>query len=148
MVTRYVADFLGFGHLVQSDKNDKAPYSENEIYQHITNCQVFLSYNSDETKLLKRRKAFKDSMTFLLNLTKQGNICNAARWPPTRWIRNGLGFIVSCGKSGSNPMEALGFKVAQEVLKNEKNAGRAAAILLLTGLDSAYNSVLAVSGPP
>ncbi|KAI8668499.1 hypothetical protein NCS55_00876100 [Fusarium keratoplasticum] len=143
VVTRYVADFLGFGHLVQSDKNDKAPYSENEIYQHITNCQVFLSYNSDETKLLKRRKAFKDSMTFLLNLTKQGNICNAARWPPTRWIRNGLGFIVSCGKSGSNPMEALGFKVAQEVLKNEKNAGRAAAILLLTGLDSAYNSVLA-----
>ncbi|KAJ4309604.1 hypothetical protein N0V84_011417 [Fusarium piperis] len=143
VVTRYVSDFLGFGHLVRSDKNDKAPYSENEIYQHITNCQVFLSYNSDETKLLRRRKAFKDSMTFLLNLTKQGNICNAARWAPTHWIRNGLEFIASCGKIGSNPMVALGFKVAQEVLKNEKDTGRAAAILLLTGLDSAYNTVLA-----
>lgn len=125
--------------------NEKAPYSENEIYQHITNCQVFLSYNSDETKLLKRRKAFKDSMTFLLKLTKQGNICNAACWTPTRWIRNGLGFIASRGKSRSNSMEALGFKLAQEVLKNEKDVGRAAAILLLAGLDSSYNTVLAVS---
>lgn len=45
-------------------------------------------------------------------------------------------------------MEALGFKVAQEVLKNEKKSGRAAAILLLTGLDSAYNTVLAVRNYP
>ncbi|KAM0425375.1 hypothetical protein ACHAPT_009432 [Fusarium lateritium] len=143
VVTRYVSDFLGFGHLVRSDSNSSAQFSENEIYQHITNCQVFLSYNSDETKLLKRRKAFKDSMSFLLKLTEQGNICNAARWAPSRWFRDGLGYLASLGRSKSNPMEALGFKVAQEVLQNEKNTGRAAAILLLTGLDSAYNTVLA-----
>ncbi|KAF5003805.1 hypothetical protein FDECE_9661 [Fusarium decemcellulare] len=143
VVTRYVADFLGFGHLVRSDANSSALYSENEIYQHITNCQVFLSYNSDETKLLKRRKAFKDSMAFLLKLTEQGNIREAGHWAPSRWTRNGLAYLLSFGRSTSNPMTALGFKVAREILRCEKNTGRAAAILLLTGLDSAYNTVLA-----
>ena len=59
--------------------NSKAKYSENEIYQHITNCQVFLSYNADETKLLKRRAAFKSSMEFLLDLAEQGSIYEASR---------------------------------------------------------------------
>ena len=42
-------------------------------------------------------------------------------------------------------MVELGFKVAERVLKHERDPGRSAAILLLTALDSAYNSVLAVS---
>ncbi|KAF2492523.1 hypothetical protein BU16DRAFT_583709 [Lophium mytilinum] len=37
VVTKYVADFLGFGHLIRSAKYPKAPHSENEIYQHISN---------------------------------------------------------------------------------------------------------------
>ncbi|KAM5363819.1 hypothetical protein ACJZ2D_011795 [Fusarium nematophilum] len=143
VVTRYVADFLGFGHLVQSDTNSTAPYSENEIYQHITNCQVFMSYNTDETKLLKRRKAFKASMSFLLKLTEEGNIRSAARWTLSRWARNGLAYVASLGRRRTNPMTALGFKVAQEVLGNERDTGKAAAILLLSGLDSSYNTVLA-----
>ena len=139
MTTRYVADFLGFGHLIKGDQNPKAPYTENQIYQHITNCQIFFSYNADETKLLNRRKAYRSSMNFLYDLTKNGNIWKANGWSFTR-------DLFSMGKKESNPMLKLGFEVAERVLQHEKkDAGRSAAILLLTALDSAYNSVLAVS---
>ena len=139
MTTRYVADFLGFGHLIKGDQNPKAPYTENQIYQHITNCQIFFSYNADETKLLNRRKAYRLSMNFLYDLTKNGNMWKANRWSVTR-------NLVSMGKKESNPMIQLGFEVAERVLEHEnRDAGRSAAILLLTALDSAYNSVLAVS---
>lgn len=37
-ITRYVADFLGLGHMVRSEANPLAKYSENDLYQHITNC--------------------------------------------------------------------------------------------------------------
>ena len=138
MTTRYVADFLGFGHLIKGNQNPKAPYSENQIYQHITNCQVFFSYNADETKLLNRRKACRSSMNFLYDLTENGNIWQANRWSITR-------DILSMHRKESNPMVELGFKVAERVLKHERDAGKSAAILLLIALDSAYNSVLAVS---
>lgn len=42
-------------------------------------------------------------------------------------------------------MVELGFRVAEMVLEHERDPGRSAAILLLNALDSAYNSVLAVS---
>ncbi|RFN54271.1 heme peroxidase [Fusarium flagelliforme] len=143
IVTRFVADFLGFGHLLRSDTNSHAPYSENEVYQHINNCQVFLSYNTDETKLLKRRKAFRDSMTFLLNLAEEGNIREAGKWRTTRWVQGFFGAVASLGQDKPNFMTALGYRVAGEVLQREKNTSKAATILLLTGLDSAYNVVLA-----
>lgn len=145
IVTRYVADFLGFGDRIRSDKFPNAPHSENEIYQHITNCQIFLSYNADGTKLLKRRKAFRLSMNFLFKLTKEANISEANRWTLTRWARNSLRYIMSFGKQrADNPMAELGFKIARQVLEHEKDTGRGTAMLLLVALDSAYNSVLAV----
>ena len=61
VITRYIADFLGFGDRIRANAGSTGTLSENEIYQHITNCQVYSSYNADETKLLKRRKAFKVS---------------------------------------------------------------------------------------
>ena len=146
VTVRYVADFLGFGHRVRSDTNPGAPYSENEIYQHITNCQIFLSYNVDETKLLKPRKAFRSSMKFLFELTQDANVLEASRWSITRWSRDTLGYIWRIGrKRKANPMAELGLRVAKHIIEHEKDSGRAAAILLLTALDSAYNSVLAVS---
>jgi hypothetical protein len=135
VTTRYVADFLGFGHLICEEKNPKAPYSENEIYQHITNCHVFLSYNADETKLLKRRKAFRSSMQFLYDLTLNGNIYEASRWTISQAL---------FGMKRGNPMTKLGFEVAQHVLQHEKSTARAAAVLVFVGLHTAYNSVLAV----
>ncbi|KAK5661145.1 hypothetical protein OQA88_11036 [Cercophora sp. LCS_1] len=136
VITRCVADFLGFGHLVKTENNPSGSYSENEIYQHITNCQVYLSYNADETKTIKRRKAFKDSMRFLFDLTLKGNVARADQFVLTRKLGELFG-------GSPNPMEKLGFQIAEEILKNEgRKTGRAAAILLLVGLDNAYNTVL------
>jgi len=140
VVTRYIIDFLGISHLVQSDSNPNAP-SENLIYQHITNCHTFLSYNADETKLQKRRKAFKSSMSFLYDLTLSGNVREANKWAVTKFF----GHLWPFGRRSSNPMTALGLKVAKEVLRTEKyDSGKAAAVLLIIALDCAYNAVLAV----
>lgn len=121
---------------MRTESNLSNSYTENEIYQHITNCQIFLSYNADETKLLKRRKAFRDSMAFLTNLTQRGNIDEANQWGITHAI---------FGRRQTNPMTELGFYIAQKVLEYESDAGKAASILLLICLDFAYNSVVSVS---
>ncbi|KAL8856073.1 MAG: hypothetical protein Q9178_007329 [Gyalolechia marmorata] len=144
VVTRCIADFLGFGDQIRNIGNPQAKYPENEIYQHITNCQVFLSYNTDETKLLRRRAAFRKSMEFLLRLAEEGNIREASRWQVTRTVRGFFqGNPVASQDTASESMRALGCSVAARVSKNEHDSGKAAAILLLTALDIAFISVLA-----
>ncbi|KAL8813523.1 MAG: hypothetical protein Q9200_000197 [Gallowayella weberi] len=144
VVTRCVADFLGFGDQVRNTGNPKAKYTENEIYQHITNSQVFLAYNADETKLLKRRNAFRQSMAFLLKLAREGNILEASRWRVSTVIRGLFKCKAhSASDIASDSMRALGLSAAKEILENEKDSGKAAAILLLAALDVAYISVLA-----
>ncbi|KAI1036313.1 hypothetical protein LB503_003460 [Fusarium chuoi] len=134
VVTRYVADFLGFGNkLFKTPAEGKDTYSENEIYQHITNCQIFLSYNADETKWLQRREAFKASMKKLIELTQRGTIWEAGQWDITRAL---------FGKKETNAMHDLGVFVAKQVLGYEKEQSKAAAILLLICLDFAYNAVV------
>lgn len=135
MVTRYVADFLGFGHRLKTESNPHGLFTENEIYQHITNCQTFMSYYTDETKSLKRRTAFKASMAFLFELVRHGNIAEANKWELTKSL---------FGSRKTNAMEELGLRVARKVLASESDSGKAAAILLLICLDFAYNDVLSV----
>lgn len=111
--------------------------TENEINQDITNCQVFLSYNADETKWMARRQAFKTSMDKLIGLTHQGTVLGACCNP---WSIGGM-----FGKKNTNPMHDLGVFVAKHVLGYVGDRSRAAAILVLVGLDFAYNSVNSVS---
>ncbi|KAK8017843.1 hypothetical protein PG993_014169 [Apiospora rasikravindrae] len=133
-ITHYVADFLGFGEkLRRLPVERKGTYSENEIYQHITNCQVFLSYNADETKWMARRQAFRTSMKKLIDLTEKGTIWDANQWDLTRAL---------FGKRETSHMHELGVFVAKQVLAYEKDQRKAAAILLLICLDFAYNSVV------
>ncbi|KAF9765930.1 hypothetical protein IL306_001713, partial [Fusarium sp. DS 682] len=134
VVTRYVANFLGFGDkLFKTPTGGKDTYSENEIYQHITNCQIFLSYNADETKWLQRREAFKASMKKLIELTQKGTIWEAGQWDITRAL---------FGKKETNAMHDLGVFIAKQILDYEKDQKKASAILLLICLDFAYNAVV------
>ncbi|KAK4160491.1 linoleate diol synthase [Cladorrhinum sp. PSN259] len=135
VVTHYVADFLGFGDKLCKDATNASndTYSENEIYQHITNCQVFLAYSTDETKWMRRRQAFQTSMEKLMDLTHKGTIWQASQWDITRAL---------FGKKKTNPMTELGDFVAKQVLAYEKDRTKAAAILLLVCLDFAYNAVV------
>lgn len=137
MVTHYVADFLGFRDKLRRQPVAKSgTYSENEIYQHITNCQVFLTYNADETKWMARRQAFRTSMQTLIGLTRKGTIWEANQWDLTRAL---------FGKRATTHMHDLGVFVAKQVLDYEKDQSKAAAILLLICLDFAYHSVVSVS---
>lgn len=154
MVTRCIADFLGFSHQVRDVDNPHAPYTENEIYEHITNCQTFLSYNVDETKLLKRRTDFKNSMQFLLKLAEGGTILEASRYSVSkafRFLGRHLTHILKGGstpeerakESVVKPLQALGQVVARRILDKIGDTGKAAAMLLLTALDITHIAVLA-----
>ncbi|EPS36543.1 hypothetical protein H072_9903 [Dactylellina haptotyla CBS 200.50] len=134
VITHFFADFLGFSDLIVGEGGKK--YSPNEIYHHIVNVQNYLSYNVDETKIWKRREAFKKSAETLLDLTKNGIIKTASSWFPR------------FGSASSAPeayMKELGYRVAVKILKNKniaENSDEAAAVMLLMALDSIYNAVL------
>jgi hypothetical protein len=134
VVTRYVADFLGFGNKLGKVATDvRGTYSENEIYQHITNCQAFLRHDGDETKWMQRRQACKTSMKKLIDLARKGTIWEANQWDITRAL---------FGKKQTNAMHELGVFVAKQVLDYKKDQSKAATILLLICLDFAYNAVV------
>ena len=94
-------------------------------------------------------------MQFLTKLAEEGNISEARRWRITDGFVNIGKFIAGLFKSkktsgddaATDPMKALGRAVALHILEkqNKKDVSKAAAILLLTALDIAYISVLAVS---
>ena len=137
MITRYVADVLGFTHRLRSEKNPKAEFFEDEIYQHFTKCQTFLASGVDETKRLSRRTAFTNSMQFLYGLAETGQVIAVSRWSPSN------------GKDDDpeTKMKRFGMKRAESALGQNKDISKAAASLLLIALDGAYNSVLAVRIP-
>lgn len=140
MITTYIADFLGFRDRVRTVNNLHGEFSENQIYQHITNVQVFLAYNADETKMWERRVAAQKSMIFLMSLAEGGNIKAAASFSSK------IGRLFGATDPLPKNMNDLGKLVARQTLERENNdSSKAAAVLLLTALDGAYNSVLAVS---
>ena len=92
--------------------------------------------------MLSRRAAFKQSMRFLYDLAKRGNVKAVSRWS--------LSSLLSWHGKDESPetkVKSFGMKIAKSVLEQDKDIGRAAATLLLIALDGAYNSVLAVSIP-
>lgn len=89
--------------------------------------------------MLSRRAAFQTSMKFLYNLAESGNIRAARKFSLRSYFsKNGT------DESPETKMKDFGMKIAKSVLEQDKDAGRATATLLLTALDGAYNSVLAV----
>lgn len=72
VVTRFIADFFGFGDSLKNTTNTTNDYDENTVYRHFTNCQDYAGYDSDETKCLKRRQRFRDSIAFLTEQSKLG----------------------------------------------------------------------------
>ena len=83
-------------------------------------------------------------MQFLFSLAESGNVRDATLMPVTRWARKLFG---QGADSKPKSIKEVGKLVAQRIMESERDAGRTAAILLLTALDAAYNSVLAVSYP-
>lgn len=76
-------------------------------------------------------------MQFLFELAEGGSIKSASQWRISSYL------FGSKADTSPNHMRNLGMAVAKRILEQESDSGKAAAILLLTALDSAYNSVLA-----
>ncbi|KAH8651167.1 heme peroxidase-domain-containing protein, partial [Xylariales sp. PMI_506] len=135
VVTRYVAELLGFSDKIRTRLHPKGRHTEQEIYRHITNCQMFFAYNADETKMIKHRQEFTNSIKFLYDLTRHGHISRFGSWG--EFFNNLWPF----GKDPS-PIKRLGLQIAAAIKQREKKHDHAVAIMLLIGLDSAYNSVV------
>ena len=92
--------------------------------------------------MLSRRAAFKQSMHFLYDLAKGGNVRAGSKLSFSSLLSwNGK------DESPETEMQRFGRKIAKSVLERDKDVGGAAATLLLIALDGAYNSVLAVRIP-
>lgn len=146
MVTRFAADFLGFGDQIRTQASQKdRKYNENQIYRHFTDCQDYLTFNSDEAVTWKRRMAYRDSMQFLKQMTEQG----------VRDAQPGLfEFYERCyGTKEDNAhvkeLRKFGTAVARALVKEKgKTVVEAAGIMLATALDATHKIILIVSHVP
>ena len=134
---------MGFGDQIKTQEHPHRPYSENEIYKHICNCQDFLAFNSDETTAWKRRIAFRDSMQFLKTKTDNGMTSIAGGL-----FQTFTGWLTSAHLPPKDSVAWLGWfgrKVATEIIsKLRKTPDEARALLLFIALDAARRTVLMV----
>lgn len=109
------------------------------VVRHVTNVHSFIALNADETKLLKHRKAFIDSLAFLFELTKSG-VNNA-----TKWIRTPRLIRYRGVKEHVVEVRDMGEELAQALYKEKgSSVDKAAAALLVTALFGAYNTAIMV----
>ena len=121
------------------DKSKPSVADAKTIYQHLSNCQDYLTYNSDEVSIFPRRVEFRKSIEWLKNASEYG-------------IRQ-----VYDGKRGKNKpddvvwdVRQFGNSMASKLLDNLKGdkdqvIREAAAIRLSIALDAVHKSILVVS---
>lgn len=142
VITRFVVDFLGFWDTVKTPVHPDRKYNENQIYQHIHNCQNYLTYDSDETTLSKRRIAFKGSIAFLKTQAEHG--AYQAQEGLFGWLSRKTEttgdqeYVVKLRDFGVKTSRALARKLA--------NTEEVAAMMLVVTLDAAHKSVMTVGG--
>lgn len=142
VITRFVADLLGFWDNVKTEQHKDRLYNENQIYQHIDNCQSYKVYESDETALWKRRVAFQKSIEFLKKQAEHG--AEQARVGYFgRFTARGLktagddDYVVR--------VREFGVKASRELAAKMGGPNEAAAVMLAIVLDAAHKSVMTVS---
>ncbi|TAQ84346.1 hypothetical protein B7494_g7332 [Chlorociboria aeruginascens] len=138
IITRFFADFLGFWDKIKTPSFTDRKYNENQIYQHINNCQDYLAYNSDETTQFKRRLAFRDSISFLKEQAEYGVHMNAPGFlGRTRDLRTtgDEEYVVRLRQFGVQASRNL----ANELPGGEEEV---AAMMLTIALDTTHKTVM------
>lgn len=139
MLAQFVADFLGFWDWDQltEDKDqltkDQSAKYASVVYQHLSNCQDYLTYNSDELSVFPRRIAFRRSIDWLRRASIYG-IQKKREVSPNAVP----GHVWNVRRFGNS---------LAKYLQGEKGLSedKAAAILLSIALDAIHKSVLMVS---
>lgn len=122
-------------------------YSVADIYDHFTNCQDYLTFDSDEARAFRRRKAFQSSAKFLMERA-EGGVKWANSWSPGYKLHKDDPEDV---KRVVENMRELGCEVAKDLTKELKNRAegtrnqRAAAVKLAAALDASHKSIVMVS---
>lgn len=134
-MAQFVADFLGFWDWKPNQKESVA--SPGVVYQHLSNCQDYLTYNSDVLSVFPRRINFNCSINWLSQASIYG----------IKQVKEGR------RKAWSNPkpndyvekVKRFGTSMAEALLDMNLNVDLAAAIRLSIALDAVHKSVLMVS---
>ncbi|MCJ1402641.1 hypothetical protein MMC11_005861 [Xylographa trunciseda] len=139
VVAQFVSDFLGFWDWTDPDEPKDSATDASITYQHLSNCQDYLTYNSDELSVFPRRIEFRKSILWLNKASIHG-------------IKQ-----VSDGKRGSKQpkdvsdniwkVRDFGSSMARELLnlkldKDKVTRDEAAAIRLSIALDAVHKSIL------
>lgn len=143
IVTRFIADYLGFWPNVKSAKNPERSYDENQIYKHIANCQNYQAWDSDLTKTWQNRLAYRDSIKFLYGLAEEG----VSRSLPQGWYGT-LERLIS-GQSGYGTTDDLPSAInvrrraagIVQALRKHFKIEQVIAIMLVTVLDTVQKMV-------
>ena len=140
VVTRFVADFLGFGHLIKTATMHDRAYNERQIYAHFSNCQDYLTFDSDETKAYAKRKAFYTSIRVLLDLTEKGVADSRRRWLEYRRNHH----MVNGDSELTRDVRAFGVLATQELTKQLGSEKKAAAVKLAVALEAIHKSIVII----
>lgn len=148
MVTRFVADFLGFWNRVKTDLTDEArgrEYDENDIYKFIQDYQNYYTYNKDPTKGWERRMAFRKSIAKLKELAEEGVASMEKGVMEGFWGRTYGDSEEMKRQPYVIEIRKMAIDMIRELVSAGYNRDYVAAIMLVTALDSSYKVVLTVS---
>ena len=148
VITRFVADLVGFGHLMKTREQLHRPYEENDIYAHITNCQDWVTFDADETQTYRAREKFRASIKLLMQLAKDG-AADAQRVFLEGW-RSRTYHLVHGDSHEVGELRRFGVELTQEVTARmtaarvPKPQEATAAVLLAFALEASHKSVAMV----
>lgn len=137
IVAQFIADFLGFWDWIDPETKQGAGNAR-VVYEHLSNCQNYLTYDSDETTVASRRIAFKKSIRWLNDGAKYG--VKQVKDNGAKRGATGPDKVVS-------ELKQFGTQMALELLKRGATVEEAAAIRLSIALDAVHKSILTVSDP-
>lgn len=138
VVAQFVGDFLGFWDWKPPEKYQEAkdqqakdePANYATVYQHLKNCQDYLTYNSDKLSVFPRRIEFRRSIDWLSDASIHG----------VNQVKGG-----ERNNTANTALQKFGNDMATALLKMKLTVDEAAAIRLSIVLDAVHKSVLMVS---
>lgn len=143
VITRFFADWLGFWDRVRTVEFPNREFSENAVYELLDNCQDYQSWDSDQTKGMKRRQLFKTSIQKLKALADYGvrkSSVGLFYWRNLfRTYGTGRELLNSPEVHG---MRKLAVKSTQALLQKGYSYDEVSSIMLRFALDSAHKLVL------
>lgn len=129
IVADFITDFLGFWNWTDQLKPTEVATHAKTVYDHLNNCQDYLTYDSDETTVLARRNAFELSIAWLYD---------GAVWGAKNVTKPG-------SKDAQSLLRTFGIDMAKELSKQDLKPEEVAAIRLSIALEAVHKSVLMVS---